>query len=35
MLGAHNVREEFEEGRLKLLSENWFAHPKSLEMILV
>ena len=28
MLGAHNVREEFEEGRLELVSENWFAHPK-------
>ena len=28
LLGAHNVREEFEEGRLELVSENWFAHPK-------
>jgi len=28
MLGAHNVREESEEGRLELVSENWFAHPK-------
>ena len=28
LLGAHNVREEFEEGRLELESGNWFAHPK-------
>jgi len=27
-LGAHNVKEETEEGRLELVSTNWFAHPK-------
>ena len=27
-LGAHNVKEETEDGRLELVSTNWFAHPK-------
>ncbi len=27
-LGAHNVREESEEGRLEFESTNFFAHPK-------